>query len=235
MITQKSRDDFWQGIRVGSWVIVGFVPVAMAFAIMAKPVGLSLLEINLMSICVFAGASQIMAIGLLGQQVSVMTIILATFLLNLRHIIMSTCVVNKMRMNNHLPQSLWQKFLVGFGITDEGFAIFTTRKDDKDQATPEFYLGIVFITYLSWISGTFLGTVITNFLPEFLLASLGIALYAMFIALLVPNAKKNQRLLLLIICTAILNSFLSQLIAPSWSLIVSTLVGATIGVFCVEL
>jgi len=89
--------------------------------------------------------------------------------------------------------------------------------------------------YTSWNVGTFIGAIASDFLPVIITASLGIALYAMFIGLLVPNLTNNFRLGLLVILTAICNTVLSQLMPPSWALIISTLVCAFIGVFTVDL
>ena len=85
-----------------------------------------------------------------------------------------------------------------------------------------------------WIIGTIIGTFANNVLPLAVSNSLGIALYAMFIALLMPNVKGNVRLLFVVIVTALMNWGLQYLIAPSWALIVSTLVGAGVGVFVVK-
>ena len=80
-----------------------------------------------------------------------------------------------------------------------------------------------------------IGAAASNFLPEILSASLGIALYAMFIGLLMPNLRGNLKLGLLVLLTAVVNSVLSQFIASSWALIISTLLCAFIGVFFVDL
>ena len=113
--------QFLHGVRAGVPVILGFVPVGIAYAIMARQAGFSVLRTSLMSLTVFAGASQMMAAGMYAQGAGMLAIILTTFILNLRHIIMSTCVFQRMRdgtAKTRLPLS--------FGVTDESFAIFTT-------------------------------------------------------------------------------------------------------------
>ena len=215
-------------MRAGIPVILGFVPVGIAYAIMAKQAGFTNLQTCLMSLSVFAGASQMMATGMFAQGASIFAMVLATFILNLRHLIMSTCVINRMKTGG-----IGIRLLAAFGITDESFAIFTTEKEEN--CTVMFLLGLVLVNYSSWNIGTLLGTIVSDFLPEILTASLGISLYAMFLGLLMPNLTNNRRLGVLVIFTAICNTILNQLVASSWALIISTLFCAFIGVFFVDL
>lgn len=230
--TTKSRSvaltHFFAGMRAALPVILGFIPVGIAYAIMARQAGLSILQTTGMSVAVFAGASQMMAIGMYEQGAGLLAIILATFILNLRHVIMGTCIVNRMPTGHTA-----KKLLLSFGVTDEGFAIFTTV--DSKWCTLAFYSGVTVVSYASWVLGGFLGAVTSDLLPPILTASLGIALYAMFIGLLTPNIRGNARLALLVVLTAVCNIILSEIIAPSWALIVSTLLCALVSVFFVDL
>jgi len=224
----SQKQQYLMGVRSSIPVILGFVPVGIAYAIMAQQAGFATLETIFMSIAVFAGASQMMAVGMYAQGASLITIILATFILNLRHLIMSTCVVNRMK-----NEKMGRKLLAAFGVTDESFVIFTTEKEENSSAL--HFLGLVTVTYLSWIAGSAIGAVASRLFPPIVSASFGIALYAMFIAILVPNVKHNLRLGILVVFTAVVNLILTQFIASSWALIVSTLVCAAIGVFFVDL
>ena len=221
MSEKKKSLQYLSGMHAAIPVILGFVPVGIAYAIMARQAGFSVLQTCGMSLAVFAGASQMMAVGMYIQGASIIAMILATFILNLRHLIMSVCVVNRMRKDTTKI-----KLLAAFGVTDESFAIFTTEKMEKCSAW--FFLGLITV-------GTLIGAVASDFLPEIVTASLGIALYAMFIGILIPNLTKNWRLGILVALTAICNSILTQFIKSSWALIVSTLICAFIGVFFVDL
>ncbi|MDO4749472.1 MAG: AzlC family ABC transporter permease, partial [Eubacteriales bacterium] len=202
MKTGAGKKQYLAGARAGIPVVLGFIPVGIAYAIMARQAGFSILQTCGMSAMVFAGASQMMAVGMTAQGAGIITIILATFILNLRHLIMSTCVINRMP-EGHLKV----KLLAAFGVTDESFAIFTT--EEKEHCTIPFFLGLITVTYLSWNVGTLLGAVTSDFLPEVLTASLGIALYAMFIGLLVPGLSSNGKLGALVVLTAVCNTILS--------------------------
>lgn len=220
--------DYKAGVRAGAPVVLGFIPVAFAYAIAASKVGLSLWETVLMSVSVFAGASQMMAVEMIAQDAGVFSIVFATFIVNLRHFIMSTCVFNIM---DTAPKAL--KVLASFWVTDESFALFTAER--KQPRSIWYFFGMVTMTYSSWVLGGLLGALTVNILPKLLSDSLGIALYAVFITLLIPSVKKNLRLAVLVVATALLNLLLRQLIAGSWALIASTLICAAIGVFTVEL
>ena len=224
----SKKAQFVQGLKAGIPVILGFVPVGIAYAIMARQAGFDVAQTCIMSLSVFAGASQMMAVGMYTQGAGLVAMILATFILNLRHLIMSTCVMNRMR-----DGSAASRLLAAFGVTDESFAIFTTEQ--RPKCTVSYLLGLVVVTYASWNVGTFIGAVASDLLPAILSASLGIALYAMFIGLLVPNLSGNGRLGLLVLLTAVCNTILNQFMASSWALIFSTLLCAFVGVFFVDL
>lgn len=212
---------FWTGARLGIPVILGYIPVGIAYALIARQAGFSVLETCMMSVFVYAGASEMMAAG-------IAAIVLATFILNLRHFIMSACVMNKMRSEKRAF-----KELVAFGVTDEVFAIYTTQK--KLERPGLVFLGMALISYLSWNLGTVIGAVASDFLPALLTAALGVAMYAMFISLLAPSVRGNGRLGLLVLLTAAVNTLLSRFLDSGWALIASTLAGAAAGVFFVEL
>ena len=219
--------SYLYGMKKSIPVFFGFLPVAITFAIMSGGAGLTPLETVSMSIFVFAGASQIMAVGMVGAGASAISIILATFVLNLRHVIMSTCVFRRVKIKNALL-----KLVGALSITDEGFALITT--EDEERCDVPFMLGIITVTYLSWIFGTVVGALASNVLPRIVADSFGIALYALFLALIVPSVKKSASLLLTVAITAVINCVLCVFMASSWAIIISTLAGAFIGTFIVE-
>ncbi|MCR5088912.1 MAG: AzlC family ABC transporter permease [Oscillospiraceae bacterium] len=223
------NQQFKRGMRAGLPVVLGFFPVAVSYAIIARQAGLSTFQIGLMSLTVFAGASQMMAAGMIQQHAGLAAIIIATFILNLRHFIMSTCIYERMQPSSKLP-----RLLSAYWVTDESFALYTTEKNE-DNLTVFFFLGIGLSTYLAWFTGSVLGALLTGFLPELISSSLGIALYAMFAALLTPSLHRNGRLALLVLLTAVCNTLLSRIMDSSWALILSTLLCAFAGVYFVTL
>lgn len=228
MSAQHRRAQLVGGMHAAIPVVLGFIPVGIAFAIMARQAGFTIAQTCGMSISVFAGASQMMTVGMHAQGASVAAMVLATFLLNFRHVIMSTCIWERMK-----DGGTFARLLSAFGVTDESFALFTTEKDEK-KCTLAYFIGMNCVMYGSWNVGTFIGAVASDFLPAIVTASLGIALYAMFIGLIMPGLTRNRRLCALVGLTAACNTLLCQLMAPSWALVVSTLLCAFLGVFFVD-
>ena len=228
-MVRSALKSYIYGIKKSIPVFFGFLPVAITFAILASGVGMNTVETTAMSVFVFAGASQIMAVQMMSAGAGAVSIIIATFVLNLRHLIMSTCVFGRVRIDN-----LFVKLLAALAVTDEGFALITT--EDEDKCDVPYVFGVITLTYLSWIFGTVIGAVASNILPSVVADSFGIALYALFIALIVPNIKKNARLFITVLLTAIINTVLMFVVRldSSWSVILSTLAGAAIGIFIVK-
>jgi 4-azaleucine resistance transporter AzlC len=228
-MVRSALKSYIYGIKKSIPVFFGFLPVAITFAILAAGVGMNTAETTAMSVFVFAGASQIMAVQMMSAGAGAVSIIIATFVLNLRHLIMSTCVFGRVRIDN-----FFVKLLAALAVTDEGFALITT--EDENKCDVPYVFGVITLTYLSWIFGTVIGAVASNILPSVVADSFGIALYALFIALIVPNIKRNARLFITVLLTAIINTFLMFVVRldSSWSVILSTLVGAAIGIFIVK-
>ncbi|HOU33037.1 MAG TPA: AzlC family ABC transporter permease [Synergistaceae bacterium] len=177
--------DFWRGFRCGIPIIVGYVPIALAFGVLAKTGGIPLWGAALFSGVVFAGASQFMALALWGGGAGMGEIILATFLVNFRHFLMSAALAARCP---GLRGAL--RPLLAFGVTDEVFSLASLRETPPSSAE---VLGLEAAAYGSWVGGTMLGFLLGEFLGETLRASLGIAIYAMFVGLLVPAVRRLPR------------------------------------------
>lgn len=194
---------------------------------MAMQSGLYKWQAVLMSAMVFAGSSQMIAVTMAAQGTETAMIILATLIINLRHLIMSTCVMNRIK---GVP--LLVRLLAAFGVTDESFALFTTTEEEKCSAF--YFLGMITVTYSSWVLGTLIGCILTQFLPEIVSNSLNITMYAMFIGLLAPSLKGNSRLSVTVFVTACLSFLFSFFLDSAWVIICATLLGAGIGVFIMD-
>ncbi|WLD94148.1 AzlC family ABC transporter permease [Alkalihalobacillus sp. AL-G] len=211
---------FRQGFKTGLSIAIGFMPVAFTFGLLAKSSGLSLYETLSMSILVFAGASQYIALTLIAAGVGALELITTTFIVNIRHLLMSASISEK-----SADDPKWLKALYSFFITDETFSIAATGKD-KIQAAYMFGLGS--IAYGSWVVFSGVGYLIGAGLPQILQDSMGIALYALFIGLLVPSAKTSKKVILLAAIAAVVNCILTFATAMStgWTIIISTLVSS---------
>ena len=147
------KEEWLAGTRSAVPIMLGYVPVGIAYGVMARQAGLNTWQTVLMSLTVYGGASEMMAAGMVAQGAAVLTIVLTTFILNLRHIIMSTCVFNQMQ-GGRLPV----RMLAAFGVTDETFAVYTTTANAP--RTPRYFFSMALCSYLSWALGSWLGAIL---------------------------------------------------------------------------
>lgn len=215
--------DFMSGLKAGMSIAIGYFPVALTFGLLSKSSGLTLAETLSMSLIVYAGAAQYIALNLLSLGIGMAEIILATFILNSRHFLMSASIQARAAKD-----PLWKKIIYSFGITDETFSVASMR---PGKITAGFMFGLGGIAYGSWALSTLLGYVFGASLPDVLKESMGIALYAMFIALLVPPLSKSRKVLFLALYGAGLNFLFTyfDVLSTGWSLISSALL-ASVGV-----
>lgn len=198
--------------------------MGIGYAAIAIKAGMSPLETVAMSVFVYAGAGQFIAASMVLSSASIMAIVLTNFVVNLRYFVMSTCVLNQVEDSN-LPLNI----LAAHTTVDESFAMFSLSQDSSIWV----YLGIAIIAWLSWIFGAAIGVVVLDLLPIIVTNSFNISLYALFVAILVPAVKENRQVAALVVITAVLNIILSQFLG-NWALIVSTLVGAAVGMYIVD-
>lgn len=223
-MTSDNKSHIKEGFLLGIPLVLGYFPIAMAFGLMSKNTGLSFTETWFSSLFVYAGASQFMFLDLIRADVSAGGIILATFLLNLRHLMMSASVsVNlKKSCEKYLP-------LIGFGITDESFSVLSFN---KEKLHLPFVLVIISMAYLAWVAGTIMGYLVGEIIPPTLQTSLSLGLYALFAALLFPSFKVSNKFLILSIISGIIYAsiYYMGILTAGWDIIVAILIGSMVGV-----
>jgi 4-azaleucine resistance transporter AzlC len=219
---EKESSEFKKGLQAGVSIGIGYFPVALTFGLLAKTTGLSIYESVLMSMIVFAGASQYISLSLIAYGTGIIEIILTTFIVNIRHFLMSTFLNEKCEEDR-----LVNKIFYSFGITDETFSVVATK---EGTVTTGFMFGVNLLAYSSWVIFTGIGYVIGASLPETLQESMGVALYAMFVGLLVPSMKKSVKVIFLALFAAIFNSIftLGNIMAQGWAIVSATLLSAVL-------
>ncbi len=172
-----------RGLRAGLPIAVGYFPIAVTFGVLARQTGLSVGEASAMSLFVYAGASQFVSLPLIAGGSSPAAIALATLILNLRHFLMSASLSQKLSVPRGAAA------LLGMGVTDETFVVATLA----ERPTPRYFLGLAAAAYLSWAAGTVVGSAAAPLFPRVLSEAMGVGLYAMFIAILVPAVRTGWR------------------------------------------
>ncbi len=216
-------DDFKAGIRQALPIIMGYMPIGIAYGLLAGKTALGVTGTVLMSIFVYAGSSQLICVDLLGKNTAIFAIIMMTFVVNLRHLLMSAS------MSLHLKDTD-RKILpiLGFFITDETFAVGSASIKSYSHKG-YFFLGLGFVSYLGWFLSSWLGAGLGSILPGLDSPALGFVLPAMFIALLRLQIK--DRLDIMVAFTAGLLSLLFiQILPGNWNIITATIIAATAGV-----
>lgn len=203
-------------------IIMGYVPVGAAFGVLAHKTGLSMLSTMLMSIMVFAGSAQLIAVAMFAAGMPPLSIIATTFVVNLRHLLMSASLAPNLR-----SWKKWEMAVFAFEITDESFAVHSTRFSNGDNSKSVSIL-INVIAQLSWCAATWIGFMTGSAIPDVKPLGLDYALPAMFIALLSMQVKNGLHLFVAGF-TGMAAIVLIQSGADQWSVILATLLGATFG------
>ena len=211
-----------EGLSAGWPICLGYVPIGMAFGVLAQKAGLTPFHIGLMSILVFAGSSQFIAVSMLSAGASAPAIIATTFMVNLRHVLMSSALAVYLRAAHRGLLALF-----AYGVTDESFAVNLPRFSDGAWRLPQA-LVVNQAANLTWFVSTVAGGVGGRFIPE---GALGIdyALIAMFICLLIYQIR--QRIHLLTALIAGLSAVGLALLMPGNSyIVIASIAAATTGV-----
>ena len=216
------------GLKAGLPIAIGYIPIAIAFGLLAKSSGLPSEIAMLMSFAIFAGASQFVGINLLTLGTAYWEIVLATFILNLRHFLMSASLSSRMEKNTAKSYLA----LVSFGITDETFTVASLR--EEKELSKEFLLALNVMAFAAWNGGTWIGLFLAQGLPDAIKASMGIALYAMFVGLLVPSMRKSRPALIVAVVAMTLHGLLGVMpglenLSTGWSIVIATVIGALLG------
>jgi 4-azaleucine resistance transporter AzlC len=226
---------FSDGVRAAVPVMVGYLPAGMTFGILAQGLPIHIADLIGFSGVVFAGASQYMAINLLKTGAAYLEIIVATFLLNFRHFLMSTSLsqrlgepIGSQRDNRRGPRNRAWRAVIAYGITDETFSVAST---ETRKLTPKYIAGLGLFSWLSWNVGSLIGFLGGSYLPERLGSAMGVALYALFAALLLPQVKKKMVTAAFAGIAAVLHYLLNLLpiLGKGWAFIISMVVAAAIG------
>lgn len=203
-------------------VMMGYLPVGFAYGVLASNAGLSLVQTVLMSVLVFAGSAQLIAVTFFAQGLYPTALILTTFIVNLRHLLMSASLSPFMRG--------WKKREVAgfcYELTDETFAVHSLRFA-RGETTPGTAMAINLVCQLTWIAGSALGAAAGGLITDVKPFALDYALPAMFIGLLVLQIRGRTFL-----WVALLGGAASMLLwragLTQWNVILATLIAATAG------
>ncbi len=221
-MSKRQADSLKAGFLQSTPIILGYIPVGIAFGVLSLNSGISSLNTLLMSVMVLGAASQLIAIQLLVLGISPIVIIATVFVVNLRHMLFSSAI------GPHLKGWSWYEIaFFSYGITDESFAIHARKFEEKSLEKTEA-ITINAITHGAWILGTYLGIVIGPSLQKINFLALDYALVAMFIALLVILARTWLSVFIALLAGIIATLTLLKGI-NHWNIILATVICSTLG------
>ncbi len=218
---------FLQGVRAATPVVLGYLPIGFAFGVLARATGLTVAEIALMSVLVYAGSAQFIGAGMISAGASVPAIISTTFLVNLRHLLMSAALAPSFRRQSPLTNSL-----LAYGITDETFAVNSAALQGR-PASPWFVAGLHITSQSTWVLSSTAGGLAGQMAANTAALGLDFALPAMFIGLLMPNLQGEERgvrIISAIVAAVVAVGITLYAAESSWSIIAATVIAATVGV-----
>ncbi len=176
---------FLRGIRDGLPICLGYLSVSFAFGIYAVESGLAIWQAIAISMTNLTSAGQLAGVPIIAGGLPLYEMMLTQFVINLRYSLMSVSLSQKMSKRVRLLE----RMAIGFGVTDEIFAVAISQKEELE--TP-YLMGLVTTPFWGWTIGTVLGALAGDILPDIVVSALGLALYAMFVAIVIPPAKKNR-------------------------------------------
>ena len=220
--SSPGMEHFRKGMKSGLPIVMGFIPVGFAYGVLAMKAGISPLMTVLMSVMVYAGSAQFIAVAMLGAGMGLFSIVATTFIVNLRHLLMSAALAPYLG-----NMARWKIFPFTFQLTDESFAVNIARFGQGNLNETETFT-INAISQVAWVTGTTLGLVASNLITDVRPIGLDYALPAMFISLLIGQIKDKTHVLV-----AVISGGISILLAcggvDQFNVILATVIGASIG------
>ena len=179
---------FKKGLHDGVPIGLGYFAVSFTFGMMAVAGGISIAAAVLISLTNLTSAGQFAGIGIIFASGSLWEMALTQLVINLRYCLMSFSLSQKLERG----VSTGHRLAVAFGVTDE---IFGVSASQEGRVSPWYNYGVMAVAIPGWTLGTLVGAVSGNLLPDFLVSALSVAIYGMFLAVIIPPAKKNRAIL----------------------------------------
>ena len=186
-----NKKEFIRGIKSGIPIGLGYLSVSFTFGIMAITCGLNVWQAVMVSALTLTSAGQLAGVQIMTHPGMYIDMLISQLTINLRYAFMSVSLTQKLEP----AFKSVHKWLLGFFITDEIYAVVSAEK----EVSKIYFLGVVVTPFFGWTIGTLLGAMIGNILPELILNSLSIAIYGMFIAIILPPCKKDYKLLIVVL------------------------------------
>lgn len=183
---------FKNGFRDGIAVGLGYFAVSFTFGMASAANGLSIWQAVLISLTNVTSAGQFSGLEIIAASGTYVEIALTQLIINLRYCLMSFSLSQK--LDRSAPS--WHRYFMAYSVTDEIFALDASQ---NGLLSPVYHYGITSVAVPGWVLGTLVGAISGNILPAFVISALGVAIYGMFLAIIIPTAKKDHAVLLVVL------------------------------------
>ncbi|MBQ2904463.1 MAG: AzlC family ABC transporter permease [Clostridia bacterium] len=219
------KSPFKKGITHGIPIALGYFSVSFGFGIMAVKSGLSAINAIIISLTNLTSAGQAAGVGIIAAGGSFLEMAATQFVINLRYSLMGLSLSQKLDKSFNS----FHRIIASYGITDEIFAVASSQ---KEKLVPSYMYGMISVACFGWVGGTAAGALAGTALPSAITAAMGIMLYGMFIAIIVPAARSSRKDLI-VICFAAAFSMIFKYFLPDvsfgFAIIISSVAAAVIG------
>lgn len=185
-------NSFKTGLKEGLPICMGYFSVSFAFGIFTIESGLTVWQAVLISLLNLTSAGQLAGVPIIASGGTLLELAISQLVINSRYSLMSVALGQKLSQK----VSLFEKLFIAYGNTDEIFAVSVSN---EGEVGTRYMAGLILLPVLGWTGGTLVGAIAGNILPAIVSSALGIAIYGMFIAIVVPTAKKEKATALCVI------------------------------------
>ncbi len=219
--------NYKYGLKRGLPIALGYLSVSFGFGISAVSNRINPFYAVLISLTNLTSAGQVVGVSIIAAAGTVIEMIVAQFIINLRYSLMGIALTQKLDRRF----SFWHRFTIAFGITDETFVMAAS---EKDAITPSYMYGLITLPIIGWTFGTALGAFSGSLLPADIRLALGLAIYAMFVAIIVPPARDNRAVMYAIVIASAMSCLiyyvpvLSSHISSGFSIIICAVAASAI-------
>lgn len=218
---------FKYGCRDGVPIMLGYLTVSFTFGVSCVAKGFTWWMPLLCSFTNFTGTGQFAGMDIIAAAGSVAELVATMLVINARYALMGISLSQKLEGKT----TLWQRLLIAFGLTDENYAVSMRQ---PREVSFEYFMGVSVVSFSGWVGGTLLGALAGNILPDSLLSAFGIALYAMFIAIVIPPCRTSKAISTVVLTAVALSCLFYYVpglnkLSSGWSIIICGIASSLIG------
>lgn len=223
----KHYSQFCAGLKAGTPIAIGYFAVSFSFGMLAAAAGLSILDAGLISITNLTSAGQFAGLSVITSGASLLEMALTQLIINARYMLMSLSLSQKLDPSI----STFKRALIAFANTDE---IFAVAMSNSEPLSASYMFGLASLPIIGWTSGTIIGAASRGLLPTSIQSALGLALYAMFIAVIIPTAKAIKPVRIVVLLSVVVSCLFYYLpilrdISKGFAIVLCTLIAAGLG------